>query len=74
MDKKLDAGSFTNIFKDGLPNTLSKLPEMSFNSCVSDFSLPYLSEEERACVELYAKKYLHSVDYTLIHFSKKIME
>ena len=74
MDKKLDVGSFTNIFKDGLPNTLCNLPEKSFNKCISDFSLPYLSEEEKNCIEVYTKKYLNTMDYSLIHFSKKIME
>ena len=51
MEKKLDVGSFTNIFKDGLPNTINNLPEKSFNFCINDFSLPYLSEEEKNCIE-----------------------
>jgi hypothetical protein len=74
MDKKLDPGAFTNIFKDALPNTLSSLPAKAFNHCIKDYSLPYLSEEENYCVEFVTKKYLHSMDYTLIHFSRKIME
>jgi hypothetical protein len=74
MDKKLDPSSFTNIFKESLPNTLSSLPEKAFNFCINDVSLPYLSEEEIECIEMFTKKYLSSIDYSLIHFSKKIME
>ncbi len=74
MDKKLDTRSFTNIFKDALPATVVKIPEKAFSHCVKNYDLPYLSNEEKECVEQYTNKYLHSIDYTLINFAAKVME
>lgn len=74
MDKKLDTRSFTNIFRDALPATVSGLPEKAFEHCVKDYEYPYLSEAEKVCIDHFTNKYLHAVDYTLIHFAGKIME
>ena len=74
MDKKLDARSFTNIFKDALPGLVAGLPEKVFNHCIKTYDKPFLTQKEVFCVEYYTNKYLHSVDYTLIHFAGEIME
>lgn len=74
MDKKLNSEMFTKIFVDSLPNILNNLQFKAFNSCVNNFDLPFLNDEEKACVDYYSKKYLFTIDYTLIHFSKKVLE
>lgn len=74
MESKLNAENFTQIFFDSLPQILLNIPNKAFDNCVKDFSKPYLSERETECLKIYSKKYLFSVDHTLINFSKRVLE
>lgn len=65
---------FANIFSDSYPEIVNKLPQTVFNPCVSNFDVPYLSEEERECVRKMTEKYLYSIDHTMLYFSSRIME
>jgi hypothetical protein len=73
MDKKLDSRSFTNIFREALPGLVAGIPERAFHYCINNYNKPYLSQEEAFCIEYFTNKYLHSVDYTLIHFAVKVI-
>ncbi len=73
MDQKLTAQNFTNIFKDSVPNIVSQIPAKAFNACVKDYSLPYLNSEEKACVKDLTQKYMYSMDFSLLYFSKKLI-
>lgn len=73
MDQKLTPISFTNIFRDSLPNLLTPIPAKSFQYCIKNYDLPYLSHAEKECVRLYTLKYLYSMDYILLNFSKKLI-
>lgn len=74
MDANLSRESFSEIFLNSLPSLLTNLPKKSFDSCIKDFSLPYLSDTEKECVKQNTSKYLFSMDHTLIYFSKKLIK
>lgn len=74
MDKKLNPRMFTNIFMDTLPAMVSDLPEKAFDECIKSFDRQKLNEDEIECLSHFTKKYLSAIDYTLINFSKKVME
>ena len=73
MEAKLNRESFSDIFENSLPGILTNLPGKSFNNCIKDMTLPYLSESEKECIKMNTLKYLYSVDHTLIYFSKKLI-
>jgi hypothetical protein len=74
MDATLTAQAFTNIFENSIPSIISNVPKISFDSCITDFKVPYLSVEEKECIKSLTKKYLYSMDYSLIYFSKKLIK
>lgn len=73
MDKKLTPEEFTNIFVDSLPNLTSNIQEKAFNYCVENLQLPSLLNSEKECLKNFTKRYLNSLDYSLIYFSKKLL-
>ncbi len=73
MDQKLTPNNFTQIFKDSLANLTLQIPKKSFDYCIKDFNLPYLKEEEKKCIFEFTNKYLCTMDYALIWFSKKLI-
>jgi len=46
----------------------------AFNACVKDFEKPFLSQNEKHCVEAYTKKYLATIQSSVIYFSKRIVD
>lgn len=74
MDKKLNPEEFTNIFVDSLPNSVNDLHSKAFNSCINNFDYPYLAESEKTCLESYSRRYMQSIDYVLINFSKRVLQ
>ena len=73
MDQKLSSHSFTNIFKEAIPNMVSGLPKRAFDNCVKNYDLPYLSIEEKDCLKEYSMKYMFSIDHSLLYFSRKLI-
>ncbi len=74
MDATLSRESFSEIFENSLPSILTNLPKKSFDSCVKDFSLPFLNEIEKECIKNATSKYLYSIDHTLIYFARKLIK
>ena len=74
MEAKLKVESFTQIFFDSLPTILENLPNKAFETCIKNFDRPFLTENEEKCLKDYTQKYLFSVDFTLINFSKKCLD
>jgi hypothetical protein len=73
MDQKLTPQNFTSIFRDSVPNIVCNIPKKAFEECIHNFNLPYLSKEEKDCVREFTKKYMFSMDYSLLYFSKKLI-
>jgi hypothetical protein len=73
MDQKLTPQNFSSIFRDSVPNIVSNIPKKAFEECIKNYNMPFLSKEEKDCVRQYTKKYMYSMDHSLLYFSKKLI-
>ena len=74
MDKNLTADQFSDILINSYHNYVHNLQAKAFNSCITNFDKPFLSQEESACISAYTLKYVSTIQHTIVHFSRKIVD
>lgn len=74
MDKNLTVEQFSDILMNSYHNYVHNLQAKAFDSCVDNFEKPYLSIEEKECISSYSLKYISTIQHTIVHFSRKIVD
>ena len=74
MNNTITHDEFTQIFINSYPTYVYNLHKKAFDHCVTKYDLPYLSKSEESCINQYTKKYLLTIDSTIVYFTKKIVE
>jgi len=74
MDKNLTVEQFSDILANSYYNYVYNLQAKAFESCVKKFDRPFLSKEEDECLRTYTKRYLSTIQQSIVYFSKKIVD
>ena len=74
MDKNLTVEQFTDILINSYNQYVHNLQAKGFNACITSFDKPFISKEEDECLRTFTKRYLMTIQHSVVYFSKKIVD
>jgi GTPase involved in cell partitioning and DNA repair len=74
MDKNLSVEQFSDILVNSYHNYVHNLQAKAFISCVNKFDKPFLHKEEEECLRKYTRRYLTTIQQSVLYFSRRIVD